>query len=227
MYSKNRTYQILLIAGLVVGAIALTIGFAAFTTTLTIESSAEVSPASTTLNVVFSSSQSSIATNAPAVSTSGVSGASGGTATLTGTRVSGLKANFTKPNQTVTYTFYVYNASAYTAYLHRINFLNITGTSPATNKVCESKSTSSNPASNNIDNACNGISVTITVDGYSATETKTEANLASANKSINTNTGKVVTVAITYASGSAEADGDFTVEFGDIELKYSSVAPTA
>ena len=228
MQSKDRTYQVVAIVGLIVGVMALTIGFAAFTTTLTIQSAAEVAPGAQTLDVVFSTSSNSVAAGSVSGVATGESGASGDSATLSGTSITGIKANFTKPGQTVTYTFNVYNNSAYTAYLNEVIFKNVTGSSPAAFKVCSAKSGSANPATNNIDTACNGITLTLTVDDLSTTTSKTPSEiLALGNKTIAASVGKTVTVVIEYATGSAVPDGDISVAFGDIELKYSSVAPSA
>ena len=114
MQSKDRTYQVIAIVALVIGVCALTVGFAAFTTNLTISSHAEVSPGSSVLDVVFSTSNSSAVTGSVVGTASGTSGASGATATLTNTTVTGIQANFTEPGQKVTYDFYVYNNSAFT-----------------------------------------------------------------------------------------------------------------
>ena len=48
---KNRTVQLVAILALVVGVIGLSIGFAAFSNTLKIQSGAEVTPSKDTLNV--------------------------------------------------------------------------------------------------------------------------------------------------------------------------------
>jgi len=227
MQSKDRTYQVVAIVGLIIGVMALTIGFAAFTTTLTISSAADVTPAATTLDVVFSTSSSSAVTGTVTGVATGETGATAGDATLAATTVSGISAHFTKPGQTVTYTFNVYNNSAYLAYLTEIVFKNASGESAF--KVCKAKSGSSNPATNDITTACNGITLTLTVDGLETTTSKTPSEIAaySGNKTIAATTGKTVTVVITYASGSSIPDGDIEVAFGDIDLKYSSVAPAA
>lgn len=232
MQGKDRTYQVVAIVGLIIGVMALTIGFAAFTTTLTIESSAEVTPSNTDLDVVFSSSNSGVETNSPTVQTSGTGSVSGNTsATLTGTRVSGLEAHFSAPGQSVTYSWYVYNNSAYTAYLNQIDFNTVDGSNPASFKVCSAKTGSSNPATNNIDTACNGITLTLTVHGISTTTSKSVADMAAYNplKTLDTSSNKytAISVVIDYASNAAIPDGDISVEFGEIELLYKSIAPTS
>ena len=57
---KNRTAQIIAIIALVVGIAGLSIGFASFSSVLNIQSSANVKPDSSTMNVDFSSSIDSV-----------------------------------------------------------------------------------------------------------------------------------------------------------------------
>ena len=144
--------------------------------------------------------------------------------------ISGLEAHFSAPGQSVTYSWYVYNNSAYTAYLNEIDFETISGSNPASFKVCSAKS-GTNPATNNIAEACNGITLTLTVHGISTTTSKSVADMAAYEplKTLDTSSNKytAISVVIDYASNAAIPDGDISVEFGDIELLYKSIAPTS
>ena len=60
---KDRRARFVAIAALLVGVIGLSLGFAAFSNTLTIKSSAEVNVDSSKFNVDFSSSSSTVATD--------------------------------------------------------------------------------------------------------------------------------------------------------------------
>ena len=228
MQSKDRTYQVVAIVGLIIGVCALTIGFAAFSTTLTIRSSAEVNPTSDVLDVVFSTSNNSVATGSVnGVDAGTVTGATGDSATLTGTTITGIKANFTEPGQSVTYTFNTYNNSAFLAYLNSITFKNVTGSDPAATKVCTAKPAGNgvNPATTGVAEACNDISVSVTVGSHTATGSETATDIGS--HSLASKVGEQVVVTITYSNAEGAghtADGDFTVEFGDIELTYSTVS---
>ena len=224
MQSKDRTYQVIAIVALVIGVCALTVGFAAFTQNLTISSAAEVSPGSSVLDVVFSTTNSSVS---PGTITPTVTGtdATGGSATLDNTTITGLKANFTEPGQKVTYEFNVYNNSEFSAYLRGVTFDNVSGQS--VEKYCAPKAGSSNPATTGYTDACNGITLKLYVgNSYSlvngATTDVADATIGDTN-GLATKTGYPVKVEIEYATGSATADGDFTVSFGDIKLSYSSV----
>ena len=56
----NKTYKYIAVAALLLGIVGVTLGYAAFSSTLNITSSAEVTPDSSTFNVDFSSSNSSV-----------------------------------------------------------------------------------------------------------------------------------------------------------------------
>ncbi len=226
MQSKDRTFQVIAIVGLIIGVGALTLGFAAFSTSLTIHSSAEVNLGEQVLDVEFSTSSSSVVNGNSATVTgvaSGETGASGSAATINATTVENIHAIFTKPGQTVTYTFYVYNNSPFTAYLNGIAFEDITGSSPAAKKECTPKTGAGvNGVTNGLEAACGDISLSISVDGFSTTETKTGSQITPA-KSIAAGEAKTVIVTVTYADNNHPVDGDFEVAFGDIKLDYSSV----
>ena len=224
---NNKTFNTVALCALIVAVAGLTIGFAAFTTSLTIQSRAEVHPGELNLDVVFSTSQSSAVnsaeTVAPTVGGTDSSEASATDATLNATTISGLSASFTKPGQTATYSFYVYNSSQYTAYLNEILYNNASGTDPASFRNCQPGSGTSNYT-----DACDNIKVTVTVGAESdATKVSTYQQITSGiNHSLASSTGEPVTVVISY-EGEAIPDGDLTVTFGDIKLNYTSLNPSA
>ena len=111
---KNRGSKIIAIVALVVAVFGLTLGFAAFSNTLVISSSATVTPSSDTFKVNFSSSDTALETNnITGVATVGTPTV--GEAKISGTTISDLTAGFTEPGQTVTYTFYARNTGDYNA----------------------------------------------------------------------------------------------------------------
>ncbi len=232
MKSKDGTYRVVALVGLVVSILALTMGFAAFTTSLTISSSAEVTPASSTLNVVFSSDPDSNVTNAPAISYNPVSGVpTASAASLNGTTVTGIRARFNAHDQSVTYSFYARNNSSYTAYLTGITFKPITQNG-SDFKTCAPKTGVTNPATGDLSGACSDISLTVSMGDVSSTHpvslsSSDVASLQANDKIINSGDYKVVTVTIAYGHAYPIPDGDFTATFGDIELSFSSVAPSA
>lgn len=208
----NKAYRIISIVALVLGIIGVTLGYAAFSNTLTISSSAEVNPDSSTFNVDFSSSDQSVVTNpiTPSLSAN-VTGFSATNATIDNTSdptISNLKATFTAPGQSVTYTFYSYNAGEYIAYLNSVVFSGSKTCTPA-NGTTASLVTS----------ACNGIGLSVKVGNEAATTTS-QASIS--GHSLGINAAEEVVVTISYAAGSAIADGDFTVALPDIVLTYES-----
>ncbi len=222
---KDRKARITAIVALVIGVLGLSLGFAAFSNTLTIKSSAEVTPDDSIFNVDFSSSSSAIATD-PVVATLNPTGVTGFTATnatidnSSDPVIQNLHATFTEPGQKATYTFYTRNIGALKAYLNNINFKNVTNGS--TTKVCTAQTGTTQSL---VDAACNGISIKLTLGSENFTTSTPRASFATATAhDLEVNASETVTVEISYATGSSQADGDFDVSFGDIELIYASAA---
>ena len=63
MSNNGNTYRMVSIIALVLGVVGVTLGYAAFSNTLTITSTAEVHPDENNFNVDFSSSSSSVVEN--------------------------------------------------------------------------------------------------------------------------------------------------------------------
>ena len=210
--NENKSYKIITIVALILGIVGVTLGYAAFSSTLTITSAAEVKPDPSTFNVDFSSSNSAVEANpiTPTLSAT-VTGFSATNATIDNTSdpvISNLKATFTEPGQNVKYKFYAYNAGEYIAYLNSIVF---SGTKTCTAKTGTTQSL--------VDTACNGIHLSVQV----GSETATETSVASiTGHTLAVNAGEQITVVISYASGSAIADGDFDVTFPNVVLTYAS-----
>lgn len=210
--SETKKNRILSIAALIVGIVGVTLGYAAFSSVLTIESTAEVHPDSSTFNVDFSSSSSAVETNAivPSLNTT-ATGFSATNATIDNTSdpvISNLSATFTEPGQSVTYSFYSYNAGEYLAYLNSIVF--------SGNKVCTAASGTTQSL---VDTACTGISLSVAVGSEAATTTSVASITG---HTLAKETAENVVVTISYAAGSGRSDGDFTVSFPDIVLTYAS-----
>ena len=214
---KDRKIQIIALVALVVGIVGLSIGFAAFSGVLNIQTSANVKPDSSTLNVDFSSAEDKVevaeiiptATPNSLVTTNGVIDNSGDPT------ISKLSATFTEPGQSVVYKFYAYNAGELVAYLKSIVFENVTGQNAT--KVCTAGEGTSDAL---VQKACEKISVKVKVGN----EIETTTGMASiTGHTLAKASGELVTVTLEYEAGADRADGDFTVAFGDITLNYSSV----
>ena len=213
---KNRSAQVIAIVALVVGVVGLSIGFAAFSSVLNIQTSANVKPDSSTMNVDFSSAEDKVsiaeiiptATPSSLVTTNAVIDNSGDPT------ISNLSAKFTEPGQTVVYKFYAYNAGELNAYLKSIVFGNVAGQN--TTKVCTAVEGTTDAL---VQKACEKISVKVKVGN----ELETSTGKASiTGHTLNKGTGEMVTVTLEYEAGAERADGDFNISFGDITLNYSS-----
>ena len=213
---KNKSTKIISIIALIVAVIGLSLGFAAFSRVLTIQSSATVNPSSSDFVVKFSTSDSE---QKDGQVTGSGNGATAEAATISGTQITGLKAKFTKPGQSVTYSFYARNESDYNAYLKSINIAN--AGSGSTTISCSAISDASPTL---VQAACKGIHVTVTVGEGSGKQGIATDN---SNDSIDGHllakkTGsEPVVVKIEY-NGTDVADGDFNVTIGDITLNYST-----
>lgn len=213
---KNRGIQITAIAALVIGIVGLSIGFAAFSNVLNIQTSANVKPDSSTLNVDFSTAEDKMeiaeiiptATPSSLVTTNGVIDNSGDPT------ISKLSATFTEPGQSVVYKFYAYNAGELNAYLKSIVFSNVTDQN--TTKVCTAGQGTTDAL---VQKACDKISVKIKV-GNELETTTGKASIT--GHALSKGIGELVTVTLEYEAGADRADGDFTVAFGNITLNYSS-----
>ena len=230
---KNK--QGITIAALIVAIIGLSIGFAAFSNTLQISSSASVNPSDANFIVQFSK-----------VSNADQTGSSyqivpdsetyGDRATINSSNkklLEGVHAKFTAPNQSVTYTLYVRNTGQYVAYLNELVFANATNaTSGETYKHCYAATTDSNNqaiASENqatpslVTQACNGINIKVTIGTADDVTPSTTGDKAHLNyQTIAVGSSLEASVTISYDSGSAYVDGPMEVEFGNIEINATS-----
>ena len=213
---KNRKVLILAITALVIGVVGLSIGFAAFSSVLNIQSSANVKPDSTTMNVDFSSAEDKVevaeiiptATPNSLVTTNAVIDNSGDPT------ISKLSATFTEPGQSVVYKFYAYNAGELNAYLKSIVFGNVAGQNAT--KICTAGQGTTDAL---VQKACENILVKVKVGN----ELETATGKASiTGHSLAKKTGEMITVTLEYAAGAERTDGEFSVAFGNITLNYSS-----
>ena len=123
---RDRKQKLIVIIALMVAIASMSLGFAAFSTTLNISSSATVSPDSSNFNVIFSPG-SDWHDDMDDLIDWDLSGTATGSATastgsLYGREISKLKANFTKPGEVVIYTFYAHNIGEYDAYFRGITY---------------------------------------------------------------------------------------------------------
>lgn len=219
---RKDSSKIIAIVALVVAIVGVSIGFAAFSNTLTIKSSAAVSPDEDAFDVNFSSTTGTETDGdvvaSPAEDSSEVY--KGATATIDNStrapKITGLHADFTKPGQTVTYSFYAHNNGEYVAYLNSITFANVEGASA--NKVCTAAEGTSQTL---VNTACNDIAISVKVGDQ--LYTGSAADISGHSLALDAYESIVVTIEYKTNQNSNVADGDFDVEFGDISLIYGSV----
>ena len=204
---RNKT-KIIAVIAIIIAALGIGIGFAAFSSTLTISSSATVTPSADTFKVVFGNSDMSAPTS--------------GTTTVIQNITFDFSGKYATPGKSRTKTYYVYNIGEYVAYLNSVTFANATPTCTPGEGTTPSL----------VEAACEGISLSISVvapdlsfDTQTYTQTTTDISGIALNKAEPGGTGQPhhnVQVKVTYAANSARADGPFSVSFGDVTLNYGS-----
>ena len=206
---KTKKEKLLMIIALVVGIASLSVGFAAFSTTLNISSSASVNPNSDNFKVKFSTNQNSLVVGAvtPSSNSSGLTASNGTINNTTSPTLSNLSATFTSPGQYVEYTVYARNEGEYTAYLNSVNFLG--------EKTCEAVG---NATASLVESACNSINTVVYVASTEYRETTPISNHSLAKSS-----SEQIKIRLEYASNGTAVDGDFRITFNDIMLVYSTI----
>lgn len=208
----NPNFKYYAVFALLISIICLSLGFAAYSSSLQIKAEAGVhyiNPVSQ--SVAFSTYASHIVDGPVVASVSG--GASADNAQLVDNEIRDINVHFTQPAQAATFTFYAINPSSFTYYLNSVVF----GT-----KSCSPYSNPNNPnpgSASYVANACNDIVMIISVGEDDFVET--ENNIV--GKSLASSSYKPIVVTVEYIGGGALADGDFTVSFGTSSLTYSTV----
>lgn len=214
---SERKVKVIVLTTLIIIMLGISIGFAAFSNTLTISSDVDVKPGSSAFNVDFSSASGSVVTDA-IVPVTTPTGLVAGNATINNSgdpSISGLSATFVEPGQKVVYTFYSRNIGEYVSYLNEIKYGNVEGSSSP--RVCTAGSGTTDSL---VQAACDDIKVKVKVGSETETD-KTVTGIS--NHSLDKGTSETITVTLEYVSNGDRADGDFSVKFGDITLSYSSV----
>ena len=202
---SERKKQVITLSILVVTVLAISIGFAAFSSTLKVNSGATVTPNPSNFKVVFSSNENKLETNEIKASPEGM----GEDAIIDNTTVptiSGLIAKTRIPGDSATYTFYVRNEGQYEAFLNSITFRG---------KICIPQTGTNAEMANN---ACDSITAIVNVGSITTSETIIDIT----GESLRPGESKQVTVTLSYGENGARANGPFMVQFGDISLHYAT-----
>ena len=217
---KQRQIKILAIVALMLAIAGMSLGFAAFSTTLNISSSASVNPNSEDFKIYFSSSSSSLDLEGLDVfvtyeTSNGASEIV--TPILRSTSITDVNVSFTEPNQSITYIFYAHNVGEYDAFLNGISFNALDNGKYV---KCSAAPTDDTKATESLVNsACSGIKVTI---GIGDTDYDVYSSAISGHI-LSKNSVEEIRLKIEYLDGSSIADGPFNVQISDFKLNYSTV----
>lgn len=205
----NRKQKLLVIIALIVGIASLSVGFAAFSVSLNISSSASVTPNSDSFNVVFSlypnetklGPITAFETSSNAIAKMGVVN------NYPTPVVSDLLAIFDQPGQYVEYKLYIRNEGAYNAYLNNINYIG--------EKICTAGSGTTDAL---VQSACEDINITVKVGGISYDDTTPITGHALATKAF-----EEVIIRLEYDSDGTYVDGAMSIAFPSVSLVYSTI----
>lgn len=219
MHRYRRT-QIITICALVVAIVTLGVGFAAFSTTLNISSSANVSSNSDDFKVQFSTTEYAVDTtnsSCKIIEGTGTNGGIGGIGCVKSNSISDMAIVFTQPGQSVDFRIYIHNTGQYDAYLKSIMWNNIVGEN--TYKKCAASTTDSTAATPSLVSvACEGITISYDYNGVSYDF----GDLSGLKLEI----GQTSYLDLHVLYEGERADGPFNVEFGNISLEYGTVDST-
>ena len=164
---KSRKVKFIIMITLMVAISAMSLGFAAFSATLNISSSASVTPDSSEFKLHLHNQTTHTSDFTEQIyNIVGYNGALAGTPVkyhpLEGLLIPYMKGSFTAPGQYVELIVYIVNEGAYDAYLNDIIFNNYDGTDSF---VYCSIPDGSDATQSLVDAACDDFSVTVDIDG--------------------------------------------------------------
>ena len=231
---RQRGVKMVVVIVLAVVILGMSLGFAAFSNVLTITPTAETQILNT-MKVLFSSSKTvqeevganieinyfpseeisiypNFTASIPVISNS----------ITNAPMLSGLKATFVRPGESVSYKLYIHNESSYDVSLTAITF---------GNKSCVAKTGTSQ---NLVDDACDEIDISVTVGGgieepIAVTKTQnTSSDYSVTGHVLSAGEYETVTIVLSYddlssGPGNTNLNGDFDVTFGNVTLTYSSI----
>lgn len=224
---KTKKQKMVIISLLIVSVLLLSVGFAAFSSSLVIKSSAQVTADANDFKVLFSSKSDLIDTSD--IKPNLVSGtavaqnakiANGDIPTI-----SNIDVLFKNPGDSVQYIVYMRNEGKYHAYLRSVTMTDVTGSN--LKKVC---TPGEGADAELVRRACEGISLQVMwYKTQPATQDTTLYSyyLSEMENGVIANNGEIIgylprssslsfSISINYASDAARADGSFSVAFGDI-----------
>ena len=217
---KHRQVKILSIIALVLAVIGMTLGFAAFSTTLNISSSASVSPNSDDFKVriiglngdnymILDELKTNVSGNVPALIGDD------------GLTINGMVAKMSKPGDVVKWYGVLENIGKYDAYFSGKNINKFPDT--GTWKKCTP--TEKNGISQEyLEEVCEGISFNYGIYEYDPiTNIVVSTDSLILGSLIDRNKKYILSFTIKYSEDAIYPDGDFEVLIGDASLEFSTV----
>lgn len=217
-FNMEKSYsKIWVIVALVISVLALSIGFAAFSTSLVVNENENVTvtPFDNFKNTVVFDASSVNCTVSKGNDDSGASVEATGTFDSNSTVWQGLKVKLTTPGDKVTCTVGIKNNGEYNAYLKSVKF----------NTLLSCSSTTAGNVYTAQICAESGINASAKVSGYQATVNKvTQVNKTgiASNNELASKGSSSLEVVIDYPSSAPFADEDVNVTIPQITLDYSS-----
>lgn len=210
---EKNNGKIVAVVALVVAVVSLSVGFAAFAATLTIDSNATVKA-----NDEFSPNVNYVSGSTKCYYTddntkTAITGASAGTAS--NKTWTGVSVPLTTEHKSVTCEAQISNTSAYVAKLNKISISDVLS--------CASVAASGDDAATNVSTICPTVSAKVDVATDTATFTSTnKADVTSVSSTIAKDNGtEMVYLTIAYTSTVA-ADGDIKITVPTISLLYKT-----
>lgn len=221
---KSRKVKFIIMITLMVAISAMSLGFAAFSATLNISSSASVTPSSDDFKLhLHNQTTHTSDLLSQKVNIVGYNGAIVDSSVkylpLSTLIIPNYIINFTEPGQYVEVKAYIVNEGYYDAYLGDIIYNNVEGTDLFVSCTVPSDSGASQAL---VDAACDDFTVTVNIDGNLITEDEPylyEYVLPQGEAAS-------LTIRFIYDENGDRADGAFNVQFGSITIDFSTVGKT-
>ena len=211
---RDRKLKMLFLMALVLSVTAMTLGFAAFSTTLNISSSASVTPNSEDFKLQMFGINGD---NVVPITYQSTAGSTNGRINDDGISISGINVVLTKPGDSVSYKFIVKNVGEYDAYIlsfkgNKFEDINRPFRCTAVDGVDISGEL--------LEQACNSLQVNYGVYDINNNSllfnNKASGILVPAGESI------YVGVSYRYNANGVYADGAFNVEVGDLSMEFTT-----
>ena len=221
---RNLSRQKIMIIALFIVVLGMSIGFAAFSNTLTINSTARVNPDASDFSLVFANNTDLQNLDYSNVHPSNNSTGNGSNLTIDNAaqgepKLSNIAVTFNRPGQVVVYDLYIVNNGHYDAYLTDLIFNNVEGAQATRtcNRITEGYSESQWATTESLNSICNNINVSVEIDGTTYTSTSDLGNIL-----ITKGSNKTLKLTVSY-TGDTYADGPMRIRLGSVSITAATV----